>query len=188
MVVGTIWAIIMAVAFPYLYSLLVDLIIYLADGVITRFRMGTDPAGGLADLVAGIILEGLPYLIFFLIYIILLMVVFCRLLGRGVELMFMRLGFPLICIDLINSDGSIFKQYVTLFLKQGALSIIQITCLLLGLFVMTSLTLVNIIFAVVLESCALSAPKLMQQLLPNPGGGAGNRAVSSAVMLARMLL
>lgn len=186
MVVGSIWAIIMAVAFPYLYDILVDLVLYIADGVVGGFRIGTTPSGALVDLVAGILLEGLPYLIFFLIFIVLMLVVFCKLLCRGVELMFLRLGFPLVCINLVNSDGNLFRQYTELFFKQAALSVIQIVCLLLSLYVMTNIQLVNIIFAVVLQSCALSAPKIMAQLLPVTGGG-GNR-LSTAAMLIRTVI
>ncbi len=116
-----------------------------------------------------------------------LLVVFCKLLSRGVELMFLRLGFPLICLDLINSDASTFKQYVGLFFRQGALSIIQMSCLLLGLYTITDPQLLNLILGVVFEMCALSAPKLMSQLLP-PTGGSGGGRMSSLVMTARLLM
>lgn len=186
MVVGSIWAIIMAVAFPYLYDILVDLVLYVADRVVGEFRIGTDPSGALVDLVAGILLEGVPYLIFFLIFIVLMLVVFCKLLSRGVELMFLRLGFPLVCVNLVNSDGNLFRQYTELFFKQAALSVIQIVCLLLSLYVMTNVQLINIIFAVVLQTCALSAPKIMAQLLPTAGGG-GNK-LGTAAMLIRTVV
>lgn len=86
----------------------------------------------------------------------------------------------------MNSDGNLFRQYTELFFKQAALSVIQIVCLLLSLYVMTNIQLVNIIFAVVLQSCALSAPKIMTQLLPATGGG-GNK-LSTVAMLIRTVV
>lgn len=141
-----------------------------------------------AGLLNGFLYSSLT-LILLLLFIILMLVVFCKLLSRGVELLFLRLGFPLACLGLINSDSGIFKQYTSLFFKQAALSIIQMVCLLLGMYTVIHISLINILLAIVFEMCALSAPKIMAQLLPNTGGGHGAMGASYAIsMLARTLV
>lgn len=185
MILGCVWAIIMALAFPYLYDILVDVVVYLGNGITDRFQLGLTPSADIFNLLSN---SRMLVAIFLLLFFILMLVIFCKLLSRGVELMFMRLGFPLICLDLINSDASTFKQYTGLFFRQAALSVIQMTCLLLGLYTIANPELVNVILAVVFEMCAMSAPKIMSQLLPpSGGGGGGSRAISAAYML-RMLL
>lgn len=183
MIIGAVLALAMALAFPFLYNILADLIVYVGNGVTERFRLGVVPSLSIVGLDGQIV----TLLLLFLLFVILMLVVFFKLLSRGIELMFLRLGFPLICLDLINSDAGTFKQYVGLFFRQAALSIIQMTCLLLGLYTVASLSLINIILAVAFELCALSAPKIMSQLLPPSSGGGGGRMTSLA-MAARMLL
>lgn len=39
---------------------------------------------------------------------------FCKLLGRGVEMLFLRWGLPLAAMGLVNSDGGIFPSYIQL--------------------------------------------------------------------------
>lgn len=182
LLIGAAGAIVMALAFPYLYDILCDVILYIGNGVIDRFQMeialSLDMLLPDNSILLGILL---------LIYIILMLVVFCKLLSRGVELLFLRLGFPLACLGLINSDSGIFKQYAGIFFKQAALSIIQMTCLLLGLFTVVDVQLINVILAVVFEMCALSAPKLMAQLLPNTGGGRGGMSAIYALSILTRL-
>ena len=184
MILGMGMALAMALAFPYLYDILTDLILYVGNGVTDRLQLGLTPSFDVVSLND----QGTTLLVMFLLFIILMVVLFFKLLSRGVELLFLRLGFPLICLDLINSDASTFKQYTGLFFRQAALSVIQMTGLMLGLFTVASPTLLNVILAVAIELCALSMPKIMSQLLPPSGGGGGGaRGISAAYML-RMLV
>lgn len=184
MLMGAGEAIITAVAFPYLYNILCDFVLYLADGVIERFAISTEAEWeALLENSDALILA-----ILLIVFLILMVIVICRLLCRGVELLFLRLGFPLVCLGLINSDSGIFKQYAGLFFRQAALSVIQMICLMMGLFcAVGSHQITSAILAIAFMLCALSAPKIMAQLLPASGGSGGGKAMMAA-QIARLVI
>lgn len=185
MLMGAGEAIITAVAFPYLYDILCDFVLYLADGVIDRFGVSAEADWATLWLES----EGLLLAILLIVFLVLMLVVICRLLCRGVELLFLRLGFPLVCLGLINSDSGIFKQYAGLFFRQAALSVIQMICLLMGLFcAVASSTITTAILAIAFMLCALSAPKIMAQLLPASGGSGGGGKAMMAAQIARLVI
>ena len=185
MILGIGSAIIMAVAFPYLYDILCDFILYLGDGLVNRMALSSITLDtGWLDLLTD---DSILILLLLLIYIILMLVTFFKLLTRGAELLFLRLGFPLACLSLINSDASLFKQYVGVFFRQAALSIIQMVCLLLSINAAIQLTLLNEIVAITFVLCALSSPKLLAQFLPATGSVGKTSAVLTTVARVALL-
>ena len=195
---GAGWAVIVAVGFPLIYEIAVDVVFYLVDTVLAVF-----PAGVSADpftitgSTGGNLLEDLQrtfsnyasfggFTLFAGIgYIIAVIILFFQMLGRGAELLVYRLGVPIAAVGLINSDGGAWNNYLQLLLKQMFTSMIQYFCLALSMRVLSSVTLGSIVVGIALEVAAFSAPKLLSSVLTPKGGGGFGQKVSTVAMVVR---
>lgn len=184
MVVGSIQAIVVTLLFPTLYEIMSDITIQVTRGLMKAFGTGQDGQRWLPGLLLTDMGNlGTVELIFVLVFVILSMVMAVKLLGRGFELLVLRLGVPLASIGLVDSDGGAFKSYMQIFFKTMFTSIIQVVLLSLAFRVITGLTLVNLIAGIAIVSTAFSTPMLMQQILVpvGRGGGVTNKIYSGAM-------
>lgn len=174
-----------AAAFPVLYPILVDAVLYIGEKIVEAFQsaivtpgmedivydLGTGTWGWLRELLE----IGGAYVVGGLAYLILYAILYFKLLVRGVELLVFRLGIPFAAMDLVNSDGGMWKNYIQILFRQAALSLTQIVLLTLGMMCIALLgssgssLIIGISFAV----AALGAPKLMAQIFPPVSGGSG---------------
>ena len=113
-------------------------------------------------------------------------------LKNGLDLWILRLGMPLACVGLMDSDQGIFKQYCRLILKCILTIIIQIFCINAGLYVLTfaaqteaSLIFYTISFAMIITG--FKTPQILSELLV-PKSAAGGGKVMQAVYIGSMLL
>lgn len=140
---------------------------------------------GLEERLAELSLAGVLVL---LIYFILYVIMFVRLLGRGIEMLFLRLGFPIAAIGYIDSDGGISTSYVQLLLRQMATSILQVTALYLSFYVAMHLRLSHILMGLAMIGVAFYGPVLLSQIIApqKQGGGFGTR-LHSVLMLRQLV-
>ena len=93
-------------------------------------------------------------------------------LGQGVELLIFRLGIPFAVVGLVNSDGGAWKPYIQMLFKQAATILVQYFCIVIGTYVISTLTITGIVVGIAFEVTAFTAPRLLAQFMP-PSGGSG---------------
>lgn len=126
----------------------------------------------------------LPTLILILIYLIAYLLLYLKLIGRGIEMLVLRLGFPIAAIGLVNSDGGIFHSYVQLILKQMATSVIQVALMYLSFRLAMRFTFTNIFLAFAVLLVAFRTPTMLSQLLaPQRQGGGMGQKLHTTMML-----
>lgn len=199
MVVNSIFAICVALAFPTLYTIGCEITMGISRTIAGVFPFSLmqeeasilDNAPGIilalaSNLSGHIVLIGLVAA-YAVIYIILAF----KMLFRGVHLLLYRLGIPFAAVGLVNSDGGIWKNYIQIYFQQLMMTLIQDFCLRLSLVLLASasgtiFTAGKTIFAIVFLICAFSTPKIFNAILqPSNGGGRGTQIVYTVAMTAR---
>ena len=189
---GAGWAVIVAVGFPLIYEIAVNVVFYLVDTVLAVFPSAVSAGsstGNLLEDVQTIFSSYASFGGFTLIagigYIIAVIILFFQMLGRGAELLVYRLGVPIAAVGLINSDGGAWNNYLQLLLKQMFTSMIQYFCLAVSMRVLSSVTLGSIVVGIALEVAAFSAPKMLSSVLTPKGGGGFGQKVSTVAMVVK---
>lgn len=123
-----------------------------------------------------------------LIYFILYVVLYIQLLGRGVEMLFLRWGLPIASIGLVNSDGGVFPSYVQLILRQLATSILQVSAMYLSFYIAMDFGLGHVLMGLAVIGVALKGPALMAQIIaPQKQGGGLGPKLHTVLMLRQLL-
>lgn len=189
---GAGWAVIVAVGFPLIYEIAVNVVFYMVDTVLAVFPSAVNAGSSTGNLLEDVqtIFSGYASfggftLIAGIGYIIAVIILFFQMLGRGAELLVYRLGVPLAAVGLINSDGGAWNNYLQLLLKQMFTSMIQYFCLAVSMRVLSSVTLGSIVVGIALEVAAFSAPKMLSSVLTPKGGGGFGQKVSTVAMVVK---
>lgn len=194
MMIGVAEAAAMMVSFPYLYSLFVDVVIWVAQEIMGRLGVASY-AISLSGIIGSSVKFGawsevLVSLLFALLYFIFVLILWIKMVSQGFELFVLRMGVPLATLGLIDSDMAMFKAYMQVFIKLSITTIIQVCLMSLSFRVIANFEFLSIVSAIALLYAALSTPKLLQQfLIPRSGGGIAAKAHSAAMVLraAKML-
>ncbi|WP_449290644.1 conjugal transfer protein TrbL family protein [Oscillibacter ruminantium] len=187
MLVGAIQSGIVMICFPYLYEEVTNVFIYVAEGIMGRLGLSGGFTGW--DRVGIAMVSGPIYLILLLVFVIMVFILWIRLLGRGFELLILRLGVPFATLGLLDSDMGMFKGYMQIFIKTGFTTVLQVTMMSLAFRIIGTFNLSNILLAITAMTVALSTPVIMQQILIAGGSGGGGitQKAYSAGMLIRSL-
>lgn len=165
-------ALVCALSFPILYGWLVDVVEELTDGILSVLSLQnvTNLAGALISLVSAATLSGM---VFVLVYVILLVILYIKFLVRAVEIFVVRMGFPLACVGMLDSNGGVFSGYLNKLFQAVLSVVVQIVLAKLSItFLMSN----HIIWAIVFAMVAIKSPKLLQELVYTPAGGGGGIA------------
>lgn len=169
MLIGAVQATVVAVAFPTLYDIMVAIVREFAETLINM--IGLEAAGSMAfGIDTTMVTFGLFEVIVVLVYLVIFLVLYIKLIGRGFELLVLRLGVPIACMGLIDSDYGVWKSYMQILYKALLTSVIQVVLLSLSLPVIET---GNFIMGVAIICAAFSAPVIMQQILVPTGRGGG---------------
>ena len=98
MVRGAIQGTIFIVAFPFLYDIMADVTIEFATGVLSALGLGLEATLG-SGLLTTLTL-GIFDMLLMLVFLALSFVMRVKLIGRGFELLIMRLGMPFACLGI----------------------------------------------------------------------------------------
>lgn len=129
----------------------------------------------------------LPTLILILIYLIGYLWLYLKLIGRGIEMLVLRLGIPIAALGLVNSDSGIFPSYVQIILKQMATSIVQVALMYLSFRLAMRFTLTNILMGFAVLLVAFRTPVILSQVLsPQRQGGGMGQKLHTALMLRNL--
>ena len=98
MVIGAIQGTIFIVAFPFLYDIMADVTIEFATGELSALGLGLEATLG-SGLLTTLTL-GIFDMLLMLVFLALSFVMRVKLIGRGFELLIMRLGMPFACLGI----------------------------------------------------------------------------------------
>lgn len=123
--------------------------------------------------------------IFLLVWLISFLILYVKFIMRSVELLYLRIGFPVACVGVIDSDYGVFKPYVKKFFQAAVTIIVQIALLYLSIGVIAiplfnddaSAGVLTSIFACCFLWASFSVPKVLAEFLLWSGGGNGAASV-----------
>ncbi len=183
MLVGSAQAAVVIVAFPTLYEYAADITLYVANGIIGTIGVYEDSATLDLSGVVQTVPNGLVDVLLLLIYFIMLFILWIILLKRGFELLILRLGVPLACVGLIDSDMGLFKNYLLTLYKTLITTVIQMVAMSLSIKLALTCSFINIILGIAAAFTAFGAPVIMQGILIPTGGGVTSK-IHTASMAA----
>lgn len=179
MLTGLGTAVFITVAFPKLYDIAAEVTVWFAEEIIKSFGVGHIFNGDVMLItLSGF---GIVQIIIIIVYVVISLILIIQLLRRGVDLFVLRMGIPIACVGLIDSDGGVFRPYITQFFRALFTSVVQISLFSLSLSCILSDIGNNALIAIAIMSAALSTPTLMQNvILPTSGGAVANKVAKTA--------
>ena len=188
MLLGTVFAIIAAVAFPLLYTFAVEIVQEVVNAVCGVFFGGNVIViDGLLDALGKILTAALNMILFGLIFVVLLLWLMFSMVKQGVEMLIFRLGIPFAASGLVDSDGGYWKPYIQQLTRELTTAAIRYLCLRLALGLAVSMTLAGLIVGIGLLVVAIKTPAMLAQFLaPKSGGGGAAQKLNTVVMAVRM--
>lgn len=177
---GFVKAMAVATGFPALYDLLAKVVEDLTNQILSALTTGmqTDFATHINGLSSAGIFTAIVSLIFFVCFFFL----YFQFLKTGLELLILRIGLPLACVGLMDSDKGVFGTYIQKFFQSAMTVVVQITLAKMGVGLMLN---DHLFFGVAAMMLALSTPKFLQEFMIRSSGG-GNM-MSNAYQSVRMI-
>ncbi len=180
---GFIKALVIASCFPIMYKYLAKLIeeitlLMLAslsnaeevvDGVITLSVTGIT-GKALASNANIIGVGGIIALVIFIIYSIMCLLLYIQFIVKGLELLILRIGLPIACIGLMDSNDGVYKTYMEKIIKVTVGVVVQIILFRLGLVFMISF---NPFWAIASMMLALKTPEFLNEFIVTSRSGGG---------------
>lgn len=199
MLVNSIYAMGVALAFPVLYKIGFEVAIGISRSIANVFPFSlmleeSIILGDAPDLVKNLfstMSQNIVVCVLLLAYCIIYVILFFKMLFRGVHLLLYRLGVPFAVVGLVNSDGGIWKSYVQIYFQQLMITLIQDFCIRMSLVLLASasgsiFSAGKTIFSIVFLVCAFSTPKIFNSILQNNGGGGrGTQVIYTVAMTAK---
>lgn len=197
---SSLYAVGVALAFPVLYKIGVEIAIGISSAATKVFPnslMWTETIimSDMPDLIMDLFSnfsQNIVFHVLLLVYCIIYVILFFKMLGRGVQLLLYRMGVPLAVAGLINSDGGIWKSYVQIYFQQLVIAMIQNFCIRMSMALISSasgsfLSIGVMIFGIVFLVTAFSTPKIFNSILQqtNGGSGRGTQIMYTVMMAAR---
>jgi len=170
LVIGFLRAMAVALCFPILYDALVSVTQQMIDQTMSIIGNLMDQQS-IVDYIVNIINVNLFQSIIGLLVIIIYLILWVQFMMRGIEMMVLRIGVPIVCTGLIDSDKGIFAPYMKKFFLNAATVLIQIALIKLSLTVML---LGNAIYALAIGFVAMRTPKFLQEFMLNVSGAGGS--------------
>ena len=172
LVIRFIQAIAVAVCFPVMYGWLAEITQSLTDELMAAISAST--GYNWQAWVNGISSLGLVTAIFGLVFVICYFVLYFQFLMRGLEIMILRIGLPLACVGLLDSDKGVFKAYINKFFQTTFAVVVQICLCKLGVAMMMNVSIMNIFWGIACIVLAIKTPRFLSEfMVPTGGGGAG---------------
>jgi len=181
-------AIVMVLAFHEIYRFIVNVVTALLGETLNALTTGATPDFAVAgvSISPALGLGGFVTVLIILILLIMLLIIYFRLLIMGLQLLMLRIAFPVACVGLVDNDKGIFKGFFQKFIMLSTSAFAQI------FFFRFSLLLVmngNPFWGLAAAMAAMRTPDILRDFMLGYGGtGAGGRAFSiihTGVMAAR---
>ncbi len=157
-------ALILMIAFPVLY----DVFARIATGILAALLSNVSEELNWASGMEKIIETMGKNMVVLIIFWIGSTVLYFQLLMRGIEIYIMRVGFPLACVGLLESDNGAFAPYMMTFFQCAMTTVVQLVLMQISYsFLLTG----DILIGLGILFTGITAPKLLQQFMVTTGGG-----------------
>lgn len=175
-------ALAIAVSFPTLYGWLAEIIEELTDQLINSISNGMET--DFTSVITGISSAGLFTAIVSLIFFICLFLLYLQFLTRGLEIFILRVGLPLACVGLMDSDNGVFRTYIQKFFQSTLAVLVQIVLAKMGVALMLN---THVFWGLAALLLALRTPRFLQEFIIVSGGhGGGIGTVYQSVRLVQI--
>jgi len=174
-------AIVVAIGFPVIYGWFAKVVEQMSTQVVNAIGLTLEQ--DLAALLTGISTAGLFTAIVSLIFFITFFVLYIQFLMKGLELLVLRIGMPLACTGLLDSDKGIFKPYCNKLVQMLTAIVVQLALAKLGIALMMNL---HAFWGLAAMLLAVRTPRVLQEFIVVTGGsGRGMSTVYQTVQLSR---
>ncbi len=175
-------AMVVALCFPILYDALIAVTTDLINQSIAIINQLSSQQS-IVDMIVNIISNSIFMALAGLILIIVWLILWVQFMMRGIEMMIMRVGMPIACTGLIDSDKGVFAPYMKKFFMNAATVLIQIVLVKLSLSIMV---MGNPFYALAAAFVAMRTPRFLQEFMVNMGG-AGGSVVNTIYHTSRLI-
>lgn len=189
--INVVLAVVTAIAFPTLYSWFAEVCLWLIEkmsfaafGIMST----TIDAADLTRMITAITIAGFVPVVATIIYFIMLFILYLQFIKRSAELLLLRLGFPLACLGLLDSDNGVFTTTVKTFIQVALTSICQLFCMAcsISIFIRAYTSMANLLYCIAFCMAAFATPRMLQFILM-PTGGGGMQKVGSTLYAANLV-
>lgn len=158
-------ALAIAVSFPTLYLWLTTIIEDLTDQIVNLISDGmkTD----FTAIITGIKSAGLFTAIISLIFFICFFLLYLQFLMRGMEILILRIGLPIACVGILDSDNGVFRTYIQKFFQSTLAVMVQIVLTKVGVALMLN---THVFWGIAALMLAIKTPKFLQEFIILSGG------------------
>lgn len=183
-VIGFCKGLIIIFSFNFLYEIFVNISIDFINQMLDAVGLVTIPS--LMEIFERFFLGGgifmlLGLLVFFICYLLLVF----QFIKRGLEMLILRLGVPIACVGLIDSDNGVFAPYIKMFIQNSVTVVIQLSMIKLGFGVVAN---GNIFFGIACMIMGIKTPQFLQQFMIGLGSSGINMMTinQTASMVSRV--
>jgi len=161
-------ALVVALCFSTLY----DWIIYVAKDFTNQIMTALNITNqtGLTQNLASVTGIGITSAIFALVGLVMMFILYIQFIVRGIELFVLKLGFPLACVGLLDSDKGVFAVFIKKFFQVALTVVVQIMLVKIAMLLLISTQIIN---AVAVMFMALKVPKFLQEFTLTASTGTG---------------
>jgi hypothetical protein len=167
-----------AMGFPVIYRILVDIFQEASDQIFAVIKLNDrfDFDAFLLNVGTGGLFNAILFLVFFVIFIYLQF----KFLMIGLELFILRIGLPLASSGLMDADKGVFKPYIQKFIQSFFTVLIQVTLAKFGFSLMLNL---HVFWGIATLMLAVKTPRFLQEFLITSSGGGMNSVYHSFRMV-----
>jgi len=170
-----------AVSFPVMYEWLAEIVDELTNKLL--IAIGTGMQADFTAIISGISSAGLFTAIISLIFFIVFFLLYLQFLMRGLEILILRIGLPLACVGLLDSDKGMFKTYIQKFFQSTVAVVVQIVLAKLGVGLMLN---THVFWGLAAVMLSVKTPKFLQEFMIVSGGNPSG-AMGTVYQSARMV-
>jgi hypothetical protein len=178
-------AIIIAIIFNSLYGYAVEIIVDMMDKLLGSINNVNFSKASLSGALEQYLVKGIIMLIMAIVYVVCYILLYLQFIKRGLEILYLKLGVPLACVGLMDSDGGVFKMYIKKFAQEFITVLLQAFALKLSLAFMIN---GHYLFGIAAIASSLKAPQFLSEfIMVNTGGGGVVQRVTSTAYTANMI-
>ena len=183
-VIGFCKGLIIIFSFNFLYEIFVNISVDFINEMLNAVGLVTLPS--LMQVFETYFLGlGLFALVGLLIFFICYLILVFQFIKRGLEMLILRLGVPIACVGLIDSDNGVFAPYIKMFIQNSVTVVIQLVMIKLGFGVVAN---GNIFFGIACMIMGIKTPQFLQQFMIGLGSSGINMMTinQTASMVSRV--
>ncbi|MDE6182222.1 MAG: hypothetical protein K2F59_03355 [Eubacteriales bacterium] len=167
--IGFCKALIIIFSFDWIYGVFVKISIEFINDMLDA--VGAVTVTSLAGILQQFLSLGIFMLLALLVFFICYLLIIFQFIKRGLEMLLLRLGIPLACSGLIDSDNGVFAPYIKLFIQNSVTVLIQLCMIKIGFGITAN---GNIFFGIGAMIMGLKTPQFIQQFMIGVGSGGIN--------------